>query len=352
MPHPRGPRAARALGALTLAGALVASLASCASSGTAEEGSADYGDITVQLSWLKNHEFSGYFEADRRGYFEEAGFADVELVAGGIGGVPAATALTSGSAWVGIASPSDVAQANAEGADLRIVATTYQKNPFTLVSADSDPIETPADLVGKTIAVADSSATNWEAFLAANDIDPDDVDRVPYGDAQNDLKLGNIDGFMGYGDGGAPLRATGFGAQEFLLADYGLAYSGEAVVVTAETLANEADEVEAFLTAYARGWKDAFDDVDGTIDLVVDDYGKDQNYAREDIELSWEQQERLILTDESLENGIGTISDDAVQRNIDSLALVGYDVAEEDLFDTSLIADVYAERPELVIGAE
>ncbi|GAA4778829.1 ABC transporter substrate-binding protein [Microbacterium gilvum] len=348
----RSTRAARTLGAFAVAGVVAAALVSCASSDATAEafGDADYGDITVQLSWLKNHEFSGYFEADSRGYFQEAGFDDVELVAGGIGGVPAASALTSGSAWIGIASPTDIAQANAEGADLRIVATTYQKNPFTLVSADSDPIDTPADLVGRTIAIADSSATNWDAFLAANDIDADDIDRVPYGDAQNDLKLGNIDGFMGYGDGGAPLRATGFGAQEFLLADYGLAYSGEAVVVTAETLENEGDAVEAFLTAYARGWKDAFDDVDGTIDLVIDDYGKDQNYVRADIELSWEQQEKLILTDEALENGIGTISDDAVQRNIDSLALVGYDLAPDDLFDTTLIADVYAENPDLVIG--
>jgi len=357
MPRPIRSRTARSLVAVT-AGSLLLALSACSSTSsassddsTAAAGSADYGDITVQLSWLKNHEFSGYFEAVTDGYFSDAGFGDVELVAGGIGGVSAATALTSGTAWVGIGAPADIAQANAEGADLRIVATTYQKNPFTLVSADSDPIKTPKDLVGKTIAIADSSATNWEAFLAANDIDPSEVNRVPYGDAQTDLKLGNIDGFMGYGDGGAPLRASGFGAQEFLLADYGLSYSGEAVVVTEKTLQEEPEKVEAFLTAYAQGWKAAFDDVDGTIDLVINDYGKDQNYKKEDIELSWDQQAKLILTDESKANGIGTISDDAVKRNIDSLALVGYDVKADDLFDTTLIADVYAKHPELT-GAE
>ncbi|WP_394551973.1 ABC transporter substrate-binding protein [Agromyces sp. MMS24-JH15] len=338
------------------AGAIALSLTACAAGDAAAEtdraAGADYGDITVQLSWLKNHEFSGYYEAIEGGYFDEAGFGEVDLVAGGIGGVPAATALTSGTAWVGIAAPADIAQANAEGADLRIVATTYQKNPFTLVSADSDPITEPSDLVGKTIAIADSSATNWEAFLAANDIDPSEVNRVPYGDAQTDLKLGSIDGFMGYGDGGAALRASGFGAQEFLLADHGLAYSGEAVVVTAKTLAEEPDKVEAFLTAYAQGWKAAFDDVDGTIDLVVDVYGKDQNYDRDSIALSWDQQAKLILTDESRELGIGIVTDEAVQRNVDSLALAGYDVEADSLFDTSLIAKVYEAHPELVLGTE
>jgi ABC-type nitrate/sulfonate/bicarbonate transport system substrate-binding protein len=349
----RSARALLAAGAAAVALTLTACASGDASADTADGGdAAGYGDITVQLSWLKNHEFSGYFEAIERGYFDEAGFGDVELVAGGIGGVAAATALTSGTAWVGIGAPADIAQANAEGADLRIIATTYQKNPFTLVSADTDPITEPSELVGKTIAIADSSATNWEAFLAANDIDPSEVNRVPYGDAQTDLTLGSIDGFMGYGDGGAPLRASGFGAQEFLLADHGLAYSGEAVVVTAQTLEEAPEKVEAFLTAYAQGWKAAFDDVDTTIDLVVDVYGKDQNYDRDEIALSWDQQAKLILNDESLAQGIGIITDDAVERNVDSLALVGYDVEADDLFDTTLIAKVYEEHPELILGTE
>lgn len=305
----------------------------------------------MQLSWLKNHEFSGYFEADHRGWFKDAGFGKVTLTAGGIGGVPAATQLTSGKAQFGIASPTDIAQANAQGADLRIIAVTYQKNPFTLVSADSDPIKEPKDLIGKTIAIADSSATNWTAFLKANDIDASKIKRVPYGDANNDLKLGNIDGFMGYGDGGAPLRAEGFGAQEFYLADHGLAYSGEALAVTNKLLTEHPDEVEAFLTAYAKGWKQAFTDVDGTLDLVLDDYGKDQKYEKSFLELEWDQQAKLVLTDESRKNGIGTISDALLKSNIDALHLVGDDDATAaNTFDTKLIADVYDEHPELILG--
>lgn len=347
-------RVSRFLGGFAAA-AVAASLVGCATASAETGGSGSgaeegFGAITVQLSWLKNHEFSGYYEAIERGYFEEAGFTDVELVAGGIGGVPAASALLSGKAWVGIASPTDIAQANDQGADLRIIATTYQKNPFTLVSADSDPIETPQDLVGRTIAIADSSATNWEAFLAANGIDPASIDRVPYGDANNDLRLGNIDGFMGYMDGGRPLRDSGFGAQEFHLADFGLAYSGEAVVVTAETLEKEPEKVEAFLTAYAKGWKAAFENVETTIDLVVEKYGKDQDYDRDEIASSWEQQSTLILTEEGLANGIGSISDEAIARNIESLKLVGFDIDPASLFDASIITRVYQQHPDLVIG--
>ncbi|MDF1478256.1 ABC transporter substrate-binding protein [Leifsonia sp. H3M29-4] len=344
----RTPSRLLAAGAGALA--LGLALAGCSAGAPADESAAQsFGDVNVQLSWLKNHEFAGYYLGIEDGYFEDAGFDSVELTAGGLGGVSAEAALASGTAWIGIASPVSVAQANLEGADLVIVATLFQKNPFTLVSADTNPIESPEDLVGKTIAIADSSASNWDAFLAANDIDPADINRVPYGDANASLKLGQIDGFMGYFDGGAPLRAEGFGAQEFQLADFGLEYSGEAVVVRRETVENEPEKLQAFLTAFAQGWKAAFEDKDRVIDLVVNDYGKDQNYLAEDISSSWDQQATFILTEESEANGIGTISQRSIEANVASIKLIGVDL-DETLFDPTFIAKVYADHPELIIG--
>lgn len=341
---------ARAFAAVGIAavGLLLAGCAAPAATPATDE-SGSFGDINVQLSWLKNHEFAGYYFGIEDDYFADAGFDSVELTAGGLGGVSAAAALQSGTAWVGIASPVDVTQANAEGADLVIVATLYQKNPFTIVSADTKPIKDPQDLVGKTIAIADSSAVNWDAFLNVNDIDPASINRVPYADANSDLKLGQIDGFMGYFDGGAPLRESGFGAQEFSLSDFGLEYSGEAVVVKRETLENEPEKVEAFLTAWAQGWKAAFDDKERAIDLVVNDYGKDQGYVADEISSSWDQQAKLILTDEAKENGIGTISDRSIKANVESIGLLGVEV-DPAVFDGSIIAKVYAAHPELIIG--
>ena len=41
-----------------------------------------YGDIKLQLSWIKNYEFGGEFFALENGYFTDAGFSSVELVTG------------------------------------------------------------------------------------------------------------------------------------------------------------------------------------------------------------------------------------------------------------------------------
>ncbi|MFT4042868.1 MAG: ABC transporter substrate-binding protein [Gordonia sp. (in: high G+C Gram-positive bacteria)] len=345
-----------------LAGALLAtlvtlSLAACSSeqsdtSAPAASGSsstAKYGDITVQLDWLKNWEFAGEFTADAKGYFTQAGFGKVTFLAGGIGGVSAATALSSGKAWIALGGVADIAKANQQGADLRIVANTYQKNPYTLVSAQSKPINNPHDLIGKTIAVAAPSSISWDAFLKANHIDASKVHVVPYGDAQNDLKLGKIDGYMGYGSGAVPLVASGFKAQDFFLADYGLSYGAESVVVTHKTLQEQPEKISAFLTAFAQGWKAAFDDSDAALDLVIDNYGKDQKYDKTNAKLEWAQQSKLILTDESRSGGIGIITPAAVSRNLDALALTGITTTADGLFDTSLIADVYAKNPDLTL---
>ena len=57
------------------------SLAACGSdsdsdgssgSTAAADGGADFGDISVQLSWIKNSEFAGEFLADSTGYYKDA----------------------------------------------------------------------------------------------------------------------------------------------------------------------------------------------------------------------------------------------------------------------------------------
>src|SRR4051794_23937194 len=53
-----------------------------ASDPTTAAGAADYGDISVQLSWIKNSEFAGEFLADSKGYYADAGFSKVDLLPG------------------------------------------------------------------------------------------------------------------------------------------------------------------------------------------------------------------------------------------------------------------------------
>ncbi|GMA30147.1 ABC transporter substrate-binding protein [Litorihabitans aurantiacus] len=177
MTHPSRRRLAAAtlaIAALTLTACSGDSDGDAAVSGDDES----FGDISVQLSWIKNEEFAGEFFALENGYYTDAGLGEVTLTAGPSTG---AAELISGTTDVALSDAVSIGSVVAsEGAPLKIIGTTFQKNPFTVLSlTDGGDIATPADLVGKRIGVQDSNTALFQALLAANDIDPADVEVVP-----------------------------------------------------------------------------------------------------------------------------------------------------------------------------
>ena len=153
--------AASGLGALSL-GALAAcgssAAPSSASSGSAPAAAASsvapgtYGDATIQLSWIKNIEFAGEYFADSKGYYKDAGFGTVTLKTGPVDSADALVA--TGKVQFGLSSPDATARyITDQGAPLKIIASTYQKNPFCILSIkEGKPITTVADLEARPSA--------------------------------------------------------------------------------------------------------------------------------------------------------------------------------------------------------
>ena len=61
-----------------------------------------------------------------------------------------------------------------------------------------------------------------------------------------------------------------------------------------------------------------------------------------------EAQALLISTDETEANGLFTISDDLKEQTLASLAAPGWELTADDLFDTTIIDEIYAENPDLM----
>lgn len=347
-----GRRIAGLAAAVAAAGLLLSACSSsddtAGSTGDASGAAESFDAVSVQLSWLKNQQFAGEYLAVEDGLYTDAGFADVTLTAGGSSATSAEAAVASGQAFVGLSSPLITAPAIQSGAALKIVGATYQQNPFALVSAASAPIEGPDDLAGKTIAVSDSNTLVWNAFLAANDIDASEVTTVPLSDTSM-LTTGQVDGFIGYTTtGAAALAAAGFEATEFLLAENGLPMVGEVLVTSQEAIDERPEEVKAFLLATAEGWRAALDDPERAVDLTVNTYGKEQQYDADAIALSFDRQATLIESDDTAANGLLTISDELQEGTIASLGYAGVDITADELFDLSLLDEVYAENPDLL----
>jgi ABC-type nitrate/sulfonate/bicarbonate transport system substrate-binding protein len=336
-------------GRITALSAALAVAAIALTGCAATEEKADFGALNVQLSWIKNSEFTGQFNADTNGYYTEAGFSSVNLIAG-----PAATEseVLSGNALVGIANPISTAPVILEeGAPLKIIGTTYQKNPFTILSLkDKGNIATIQDLIGKRIGVqAGPNETLFDALLKANGIDASQVTKVPVQYDPAPLVNGEVDGFLAYVTNESfVVESQGYEVTNLLFADNGLPFVTESFVVTQDSIDNNRDALKAFLKATIRGWKDSIADPNAGADLALNVYGKDLGLnADKEYYQSKTQNDILVQTEETAANGLFTISDEMIAQNLATLEAAGYTISADQLFDLSLLAEVYAENPDL-----
>lgn len=101
-------------------------LADAANAGTPEKSA-----VTIQLKWLPQAQFMGYYVALDKGYYKEAGL-DVTIVPGG-GDISETTAVYSGQVDFGVTWVSNLIAANAGGMDLVEVAQVFQRSGLVLV---------------------------------------------------------------------------------------------------------------------------------------------------------------------------------------------------------------------------
>jgi ABC-type nitrate/sulfonate/bicarbonate transport system substrate-binding protein len=314
---------------------------------------ASFGDLSMQLSWIKNIEFGGEYMADSKGYYSQAGLSKVDLVTGPVDSADAL--VVAGNVTVGVSAPDATARFITEqGAPLKIIGATFQKNPFCILSIEQGkPIRTLADLAGKTVGIqAGTNQQIFAGFLKANGIDPASVKQVVVQYEPTPLTEKKVDGFMAFLTNEPFLvKQQGFTPVTLAFADNGLPLASETLVVLQDTIDKDRDKLKAFLKAEIQGWNDAVADPAAVAKLAVETYGKD---LKLDLAGQTEQakaQNELVSTAETKTNGLFTISDAAVAANLKSLGSMGITVTADQLFDLSLVKEVYAENASLKTGS-
>jgi ABC-type nitrate/sulfonate/bicarbonate transport system substrate-binding protein len=298
-------------------------------------------EATLQMGWIANVENAGEFVAAERGYYTDAG-VDLELTPGGPG-ISVEPLVVAGTALIGLSQPDNVARAREQGAKLKVVATTFQRNPAAVMSLASNPIPTPQDLVGKKLGIQQSGVPIYDAFFESIDIDPKSIEYVPVQFDPAPLVSGEVDAFVSFQTNQPIQLATqGIETVTFLLADYGFNLFTDSFIVSEDSLADEDKRatILKILDATFKGWKDAIADPEMAAQLVVDKYGKSLNLDLEAQILTLKEQIPLIVTEETIANGLGSMSDAAIQTNIETLAQSGIEATAEEIFDTSLLAEL------------
>ena len=235
--------------------------------------------VNMQLGWLASNGIMGEVVAKRMGYYKELGI-DLNVTPGGPG-VDGVASVAAGRAQSGqLSSSPSLMLARSAGIPVKAFAAGYQKHPFTYFSLKKNPIRTPKDMIGKTIATQPTAVILLRALLAKNGIAEDQVKVVKMGSDMAQLMTGRVAAVTGWMTNTNALKILGKDRVDMMLWDAGIRLYANVYYTTDDMLAKHADVLTRFLTGSARGWGYARKNPEKAVDHLVAEY-KNLNRASE-----------------------------------------------------------------------
>ena len=291
-----------------------------------EAAPAELTPVRLQLQWVAQSQFAGYYAAQAQGFYEDEGL-DVTILEGAVEIVPQQV-VAAGDAEFGIAWVPKMLASREAGADLVNIGQVFQRSGTIQVAWADSGIETVADWAGKRVGTW-GFGNEWEVFAALrmNDIDPDNPDDVTIVQQPFDMSLllnREIDVAQAetYNEWAQLLEATNpetgdlYQPEDFTVFDYneiGTAMLQDHIFTRQSWLAEEGNEDIAlrFLRASFRGWIYCRENFDECVQIVLDN-GPTLGEGH----MRWQLNEINSLIWPSPE-GIGVMDPDLYQQTVD-----------------------------------
>lgn len=212
-------------------------------------------EITFVTDWRAQAEHGGFYQALAKGYYAKRGLKVTIRPGGPQTDNP--RLIAAGAIDIALASNNfQPLNLIAAGADVKVVMTTFQKDPQVLMVHPGVKANGFKDLKGMPIFLADSAlATFWPWLQAKFDYEDRQIQKYTYSLAPWLVNKGTVqEGYLS----SEPYSAEQAGVKPkvFLFADEGyLGYAGM-VMVRGQFLDENRATVQAFVDASLEGWKD------------------------------------------------------------------------------------------------
>jgi len=234
--------------------------------------------VSLQLQWVTQAQFAGYYVALTKGWYREEGI-DLSIKPGGPDIVPV-DAVASGTADFGTTLLSDLAAAIENNSPVISIAQIQQKNGLLLIARKSSGITSPQDFAGKHVGVwLGSWEVQFNALLARENVAASDVKVMSQGWSMKPFLKGELDvaSAMIYNEYQMVL-ASGVGRNELVVIDYAdfdLGFPGDVLFTSKSMAETNTDLCVRMVRASLRGWEHAMDHPDEAVEILLqyDDSG-------------------------------------------------------------------------------
>ncbi len=282
--------------------------------------------VSLQLQWVTQAQFAGYYVALDKGWYQEEGI-DLTIEPGGPDVTPVAL-VSDGTRDFGTSLLADLVVTIEQGGPVISIAQIQQTNGLLLISHKSSGIEQPTDFVDRRVGVwLGAWEAQFNALIAKENLNVQDFELVPQGWSMDPFLEGELDvaSAMIYNEYHVVLE-SGVRPEDLNIIDYadhGLDFPGDVLFTSRQMVEQHPDLCIRMLRASLRGWQYAIDHPEEAADIVLK-YDKSGVQTREhQLSMMNEITELVSLPMRPL----GYTERDDIRRMVDTL--VNYEILNE-----------------------
>ena len=303
--------------------------------------------VTIQLSWLNQFQFAGYYMAKEKGFYEELGL-DVEIKPFEFG-IDIPKDVNDGKIDFAVGRETLILE-RIKNPNIVALYALFQSTPLILMSTKESGINHINDFSNKRImtTIDDASEVSLKAMIASNKIKLENLTFLKHTHNIDDLINKNTDVISAY-----------ISKSPYILQEKGVEYNifdpkkydfdmYSDMLYTNQNLINyDLNTVLLFKKASLKGWEYAYSNFEESVNVIYDKYNT-QNLQKE--ELLYEAKELKKLSYFKTSN-LGEIRKDKMQRIYDLYNVMGLISSTIDLdnfiFDINSLNDFTFSQEEM-----
>jgi len=300
--------------------------------------------VSLQLQWLDQFQFAGYYVAKEKGFYKDAGF-DVEIKKYG-SNVDVVKDVLGGKTTYGIGR-SSLIWYFAQGKEISLLSAVFQSSPITLIALESSEIKNIKDFEHKKIMMTEDAIESAPiyAMIKSAQVDEKSIDFHKHTFSLEQLINKEVDLYAGYSSNEPYLlQKRGIPHRCFSPKENGFDFYSDILFTSQKEATEHPQRVARFQEASLSGWKYAFENIDETVEIIYQKYNSQQK-TKEALHFEAEELKKLAYIGDT---SLGEIEMTKVKRILDLYRVMGLVESESDiqrvLFDPNKITLTSQER--------
>lgn len=228
--------------------------------------------VVLQLGWLNQFQFAGYYVAKELGYYKDAGI-DAEIREYN-NDIDISKVIKNKEADFAIGRSSLLID-KSNGEDIVAMGAIFQESPLILLVRDDSGISSISDLKNKKIMLTKDAKDSASviAMLFSNGISDKDYVHLSHSFNIDDLIDGKTDAMASYiSNEPIQMENKGIGYKIFYPKDYGFHFYSDILFTSSAFIKKHPKLSKSFYEASIKGWEYAFTHISRTAEIIYKKY--------------------------------------------------------------------------------